>query len=246
VAVWIPARAAPWQAGRLPDQVTIGQVLAEFLADQRARLSARTMRNYEDVISLFRDCMNGYGPNALGGGDYARWKKAFDGGDFEAYCHLLGPGYILGNVDEFLGYFMIRKVMAGQELLRAAGTVTKKLAAWLCENGYAGEDARDRAAEAGTAAARDLPRAEELAALLYRQSRAARFLGPPAQGRKVIEDQLMIERAEHGAIWFEGGIGPVRVSGQAAALATPGWRVSIVLAEQAGGWEIAEVGNVYP
>jgi hypothetical protein len=31
-----------------------------------------------------------------------------------------------------------------------------------------------------------------------------------------------------------------------AALATPGWRVTIVLAEQADGWEIVEVGNVYP
>lgn len=230
----------------MPDQVTIDQVLTEFLADQRARLSARTMRNYEDVISLFQDCMNGYGPNTLDGRDHHRWKKAFDGGDFGAYCHLLGPEYILDNAGEFLGYFMIRKVMAGQELLRAAGTVTKRLAAWLCENGYAGEEERDSAAESGTAAARDLPRAEELADLLYRQSRAARFAGPPAQGGKVIDDQLMIERAEPGAIYFEGGIGPVPVPSQAAALATPGWRVTIVLAEQADGWEIAEVGNVYP
>lgn len=230
----------------MPDQVTIDQALDEFLADQRVRLSARTMRNYEDVISLLQESMNSYGPNVLDGEDHDRWEKAFDGGDFGAYCHLLGPGYILGNVSEFLGYFMIRKVMASQELLRAAGTVTKKLAAWLCGNGYASEDDRDWAAESGTAAARDLPRAEKLATLLYRQSRTARFLGPPGQGRKVIDDQLMIERAEPGAIYFKGGIGPVQVSRQAAALATPGWRVTIVLAEQADGWEIAEVGNVYP
>src|SRR5258708_22855848 len=148
----------------MPDRVTIDQVVAEFLADQRAGLSARTMRNYEDVISLFQDCMDGYGPSALDGRDHDRWKKAFDGGDFGAYCHLLGPGYILGNVDEFLGYFMIRKVMAGQELLRAAGTVTKKLAAWLCENGYAGEDDRHKAAPAATTAPPALPRPEPLAA----------------------------------------------------------------------------------
>src|SRR5258708_13239510 len=170
----------------MPDRVTIDQVLAEFLADQRARLSARAMRNYEDVISLFQDCMNGYGPNALDGRDHDRWKKAFDGGDFDAYCHLLGPEYILDNVDEFLGYFMIRKVMAGQELLRAAGTVTKKLAAWLCENGYAGEDDRDRAAETGTAAARDLPPPEELPALLYRQSPPATLPGPPTPAPKLL------------------------------------------------------------
>src|SRR5713101_7087734 len=111
----------------MTNQVTIEQVLEEFLADQGKRLSTRTMRNYRDVISLPQDCMNGYGPNSLDGGDHKRWKKAFDAGDFDAFCHLLGPEYILGNVGEFLGYFMIRKVMAGQELLRAAGTVTKKL-----------------------------------------------------------------------------------------------------------------------
>ncbi len=141
---------------------------------------------------------------------------------------------------------MIRKVMASQELLRAAGTVTKKLAAWLCENGYADEDDRDLATKTGTIAARDLPRAEKLADLLYRQSHAASFLGPPSPDRRVIEDQLRIERAEDGAIYFEGGIGPVPVTAQAAALATPGWRVTIVLAQKAGVWEIAEVGNVYP
>jgi hypothetical protein len=36
-----------------------------------------------------------------------------------------------------LGYFMVRKVIAGPSLLRTAGTVTKKLAAWLAAQGYA-------------------------------------------------------------------------------------------------------------
>jgi hypothetical protein len=50
------------------------------------------------------------------------------------------------------------------------------------------------------------------------------------------------------AVAVEGGIGPVPVTRQAAALVTPGWRVTIVLAEQSGGWEMAEVVNVnvYP
>jgi hypothetical protein len=37
---------------------------------------------------------------------------------------------------EFLGHFTIRKVAAGDELLRVAGRVTKKLAGWLGERGY--------------------------------------------------------------------------------------------------------------
>lgn len=32
---------------------------------------------------------------------------------------------------------MVRKVIPGKDLMRAAGTVTKKLAAWLAEKSYA-------------------------------------------------------------------------------------------------------------
>lgn len=49
----------------MQDKVTIDQALDAFLADQRCRLSARTMRNYDDVVDLLRHCLNGYGPNAL-------------------------------------------------------------------------------------------------------------------------------------------------------------------------------------
>ncbi len=111
-------------------------------------------------FDLLRDSLNGYGPNTQESADHQRWEQAFHAGDMEAFCHLFGPEHILGHVDEFLGYFMIRKVIAGQELLRAAGTVTKKLAHWLHEQGYVDDDQRDLALDRGTDAARDLPRAE--------------------------------------------------------------------------------------
>ena len=37
-----------------------------------------------------------------------------------------------------------------------------------------------------------------------------------------IEDQLVIERVEPGKLWFEGAIGPVKVTKQATDLARPG------------------------
>src|SRR5262249_53766875 len=79
------------------------------------------------------------------------------------FCEIFGPEYILPNVGEFLGYFMVRKVMAGPALLRAAGTVTKKLAAWLAEQGYADAATVERAKERGAAGARDPPKADALA-----------------------------------------------------------------------------------
>jgi hypothetical protein len=44
-----------------------------------------------------------------------------------------------------------------------------------------------------------------------------------------VEDFLAIERVEPGALWFEGGIGPVRRL-EASDLAELGWGVNIVLA----------------
>lgn len=61
-----------------------------------------------------------------------------------------------------------------------------------------------------------------------------------------VEDSLAIERVEPGALWFEGGIGPVRVSKKASDLAEVGWSVNIVLARLRGEWRIVELGFVYP
>ena len=49
----------------MPDTVTIDQALDAFLDDQRARLSDRTYRNYEDVIRLLRDSLNRYAYSSL-------------------------------------------------------------------------------------------------------------------------------------------------------------------------------------
>ncbi len=59
-----------------PD-LTIEEALDAFIADQRHRLSARTMRNYDVVVDLLRHSLNGYGPNTLDKTDHKRWEKAF-------------------------------------------------------------------------------------------------------------------------------------------------------------------------
>lgn len=229
------------------DTVTIEQALEAFVEDQRQRLSARTMRSYDDVVELLRHSLNGYGPNALDRGEHRRWEKAFVSGDEDAFCHLFGPERILEHLPEFLGYFMIRKVIAGQELLRSAGTVTKRLAEWLYQQGYVSDEERQEAVERGTRSTRDLPRAQRLATLLYEQSRAAPPFDPDMLGLDdLIEDYLVIERVEPGKLYFSGGVGPLTVSAQACELAEVGWGVAATLARLAKIWWVVEVGNVYP
>ena len=41
---------------------TIDQVFEEFLADQKARLSPKTYRRYDDIIDLFRAYLERYWP----------------------------------------------------------------------------------------------------------------------------------------------------------------------------------------
>jgi hypothetical protein len=131
--------------------------------------------------------------------------------------------------------------------------VTKKLANWLHERGYVDEDHRDLALDRGTDAARELPRAERLAKLLYQQSRRTLSFDRDALASDdLAEDQLVITRVEDSSLHFTGlltaadSIGPVKVDQKASALAQVGWRVTLVLARLRGTWKIVEVGNVYP
>ena len=225
-----------------PGEATIDDLLEAFLTEQRARLAARTVRNYEAIIGLLRDCLNGYGHQSLDAEERRQWEAAYDQ-DEDAFVHLFGAEKIVENLGEFLGYFMVRKVAAGEELLRAAGTVTKKLVRWLADGGHLDPAGAGAAAERAGEAARDLPRAEKLSRLLYEHAQRSRidvFDGDP------IEDFLMIDRVEPGLLWFEGGIGPVKVPKAASALAQPGWSLSIILARIRGQWQVLEVGNVYP
>jgi hypothetical protein len=225
---------------------TIDDVLTRFLADQEQRLAARTFANYLAVVDLLRHCLNGYGHQYLDDDERVRFEHAFDAGDEEAFVHLFGPEKIADVLGEFLDYFMVRKVMAGEELLRAAGTVTKKLAKWMAANGYLDAGPAGEAIERGASAARDLPRAERLSRLLYEQAQRVDKNHQLDAGDDVLEDYFTIERVEPGALWLTGGIGPVNVDTTASSLARPGWSVYLVLWRSAGGWQVLEAGNVYP
>lgn len=232
-----PATASP----------TIAEIFNTFLDEQEQRLAPRTFANYQSIIDLFADCLNGYGHQYLSEFEAKRWEAAYNGGDEDAFVHLFGADKIMSSLDEFLGYFMIRKVMAGEELLKASGTVTKKLVKSLAAQGLIGEGDAEEASERASDASRDLPRAEKLSSLLYDQTeRAPSFDTEAVAEDDWIDDYLVIDRVDGNAVWFEGGVGPLKVSAAAAKLARPGWQVNVVLAKHKGTWHLLEVGNVYP
>lgn len=137
---------------------TISQVFEEFLSDQKARLGSKTFSKYETIIGLFESYLESYWP----GHDQDEYNRVTETGG--TFCDSFGPKEITGGYSEFLGYFMPHKVMGGKETMQAAGTVTKKLAKWLADKGYAEDtsDAQERAKEA----AKDLPAAQDVLDLL--------------------------------------------------------------------------------
>ena len=228
---------------------TIAEVLAEFLHEQEQRLSPKTFAQYRDVVELLQHCLNGYAYASLDELDAKRFDRLYKakGDDHREFCQIFGPEHILPNVGEFLGYFMVRKVVASRALLRAAGTVTKRLAAWLAEHGYADAEAAELAAERGAEAARELPKADELAARL--QAFAEAQADPDAADQ--LEDQFQITRVEPGRIWLAGLLdgrerGPIQLPEELSRRCQVGWTVSGVIGRVGRRWQVLEVWNVYP
>ena len=118
---------------------TISQALTEFLDDQKARISPKTFSKYRSIIELYKIYLENYWPGH--DGEYA---AITDKGG--TYCGTFGPEDATQGYGEFLSYFMPRKVMCGKELIRAASTVTKKLAEWLTEKGYTSSEQLDQGA----------------------------------------------------------------------------------------------------
>jgi hypothetical protein len=222
---------------------TIDEVFEEFLAEQKARLGSKTYRKYEDIVDLFRSCLEGYWPGH-DGEEYNRITKA--GGTF---CGTFGPEELPFGLSEFLGYFMPHKVMAGKETMKAAGTVTKKLMKWLAVNGFVEDAEAVEMAEARAGeAARELPAARDVIDVLeaYLDEHA------PERYSRQIEDHFMVARTEPGKLWLEpftsgdSTIGPIPVPHEVSRVCKAGWEIAGVAVKTSRGWRLMEVWNVSP
>ena len=228
---------------------TISKVLESFLVDQEQRLARKTLSHYRSVIQLLQHSLNSYAHNGLDATETALYERRCEaeGGKCLEFCDVFGPEHILGNLHEFLNYFMVRKVMAGKGLLKAAGTVTKKLAQWLHQKGYASADDAADARELGAEAARNLPAGEELAARLNDFADNAMRDEPT----EIQEGHFSITQVGRDRIWVESflegsKLGPIRLPPDIAACCQPGWRISGMVGRFGRAWGIVEVWNVYP
>lgn len=230
-----------------PSGKTIEDVLDEFLKEQQKRLKPSTMRKYEDIIDLFQSCLDGYGHQGLNKKEAALFDRLYnaEGDEHREFCQVFGPEKIASSVDEFLNYFMIRKVMCGKELMQAAGTVIKKLGKWLKEKGYIQSESAAQIVNRGATATKELPATEELFWMLTDYANWA-----SVDCNQVIEDYFAIEAVESGKLRLsalsENDEIVVPVSQEISDACRVGWSISGAMGKRGKGWCIIEVWNVYP
>jgi hypothetical protein len=235
-------------------ETTITGVFDEFMSDQRKRLKPKTLRKYENSIEYFAMYVNDYAHENLSEQETELFEKhsSAKGKDRKTFCQVFGPEKIIENLGGFLNYFMIRKVLAGAEAKQAAGTVAKKLSKWLAEKGYVTEESARDGIDEAAAAARDLPKAERAAQILFEAADELRVDTSALGDEDYMEfDHYEIVNIEPGKLWFEDiasgrTLGPVPVPKKATELLKARWEVSCAFGRIRGVWRLIEVANVYP
>lgn len=224
---------------------TINEVFDKFLVDQSARLTKTTFNRYRVVMELFEDYLNGYAYQCLEKEDATLFESKH--GDGIEFCEIFGPEKIPG-IDEFLGYFMIRKVAGSKELMKNTGTVMRKLITWLKNHSYIENQDFKLFMETVNELKDDLPKVVEFKEALS----AVTNKNYSEQFESYQEGYFSITKVESGKLWLEDyidsdlNIGPVIVSIQISSLAKVGWVINLELGRRDRKWYIIENGSVYP
>lgn len=223
---------------------TIKQVFEEFLKEQKSRLKPGTLRGYEDAIFLFQSYLNDYASQYLDEQAIESFEKK--GKDF---CEIFTPEQISSTeINEFLNYFLIRKVMGSKELMKNVSRAMKKLVKWMNEKGYMEQEDYEYSIEVTDKAKEDLPQCEELANLIYECCE----YGDYEEYTETMDRYWQVTKIQPGKLWFEDytgsgkKIGPVRVDYEISSLCKIGWVINLVLGKTRRGWKMLESGNVYP
>ena len=218
----------------------ISESMDLFLKEVSGDISKKTAEKYRDVLKLFHDYLANYGD--LSHEEHKDKGIILTAGTIELHD---------GQVSDFLEWFLIRKVLGPEWLKTTAPGIMKKYIKWLDTKGLLAEGAMDEIDETTKNAARNLPRVEKAAMLLYRFCEKNNDkLGDIEFEDKdyndgygdvvgLIEDKLFLN--------FDGEkTGPIQITKEIAKLLKKGDTVNLVVGRRGKLWYPLEVGNVYP
>lgn len=226
----------------------IEKILAQFLEESAVSLKGSTAKR-EDAIDWFTGCLNNYGHQGLSPEETVLFNRYYDleGDSHKEFCQVFGPDKITGSVSEFVGYYLIRKVMGSPTALGAAAKTISQLCQWLEKKEIITAEEAEYAVSQASKAAKLLPRAAKAAELLWSESKQIDRLG----GKDIEESGYMhITRMTKNSLWLTpiGGkeLGPVTVPSKVIELLEVNWEINCALIKSRSKWCITEVGNIYP
>jgi len=226
----------------------IETVLRDFIKDPDAGKSLSKL-DKKGAIELFRSSMNEYGHQWLSEEDEKIFEHYYnlEGKKHKEFSQIFGPEKIIDSVGEFVGYYLIRKVMLEADEMTIAAKAVAELCKWLKEKELVPQEAIQEAIERAERATEDLPRAEDANRLIWQQSEKC----PQSPIETYVDfGHMRISRILNNSLWLESDegetIGPVSISAKAAQLLKPDWTINCALLKSRGKWYFCEVGNVYP
>jgi hypothetical protein len=211
-----------------------------FLGETGGKISKKTGEKYKDVLWLFQDYL-------------ARYAELAHEEDKDGNIVLTANTTELtdGQVENFLEWFLIRKVMGPAWLSSSAPGIMKKYIKWLDQNGLVAEGAMDEALEVTKKATKDLPRVEKASELLYElcQMNEMILAGTVFRDHNYMEGYGEVTDITGDKLYLDYDreiTGPVLITVEIARYLKKGDTINLVVGRKGKIWYALEVGNVYP
>lgn len=211
-----------------------------FLEEISGKHSDKTVQKYDTVLDLFSDYLLSYGEISY---------KEDKGGEFILTADTKELEF--GHAGSFLDWFLIRKVMGPQWIMKSAPNIIKRYFEWLDHKELLAEGVMTEVAEITRQASKDLPRVEKAADLLFKlcDENSGRFVDVEfgdedymegyGEVTGIIEDKLHLD--------YEGEkIAPIQITKEIAKHLGKGDTVNLAVGRKGKRWFPLEVGNVYP
>ena len=218
----------------------IEQSMKLFLKELSNNLSAKTFQRYEYVLHLFYNYLENYGELSYEENKAGNIILTADTKEMNE-----------GHISDFLEWFLIKKVIGPVWMNTSAPGIIQKYIKWLHKNGLLAEGIIDDVIKITKKAAKDLPRVEKAASLLYELciENRGKFSLDNFKYEDYMEGYGEIIGIEEDNLYLnydDEKIGPIHITKEIAGYLKEGDIVNLVVRRKGNLWYPLEVGNVYP
>jgi len=217
-----------------------------FLDNQQSRLKPNTFEKYNEVMELFKDYLNNSAFLYLDDVDESFYNQEFIENKKE-FCDIFDPNKLNPHhFEEFMDYFIIRKVFATKSLLKATGVTLKKFIKWLYEHHCITEVNFQESFDIIKNLKEELPNVDNLSDLIYKFIENSKYVSY-TKSRGGYFEVTKIEPEKFWLVDEEGHkVGPVQISNDISTTCKVGWVICLELGKVTNGWVMISSGNVYP